>query len=149
MSNNPPLDEKAPSPPSPPPLPPQRYGFAANTLARLAHPFGYGPRPSTAVEYLRSVDSRSSRLGRGQTGTRWGTPSLLRSLLQSPKVPQVPTAGNNLPLTLLAAQLPQKEKPSIRQAFQSPLLISLRIEHTLSWRVGTSLKPSRSRIPPA
>ncbi|KAF6237496.1 hypothetical protein HO173_004386 [Letharia columbiana] len=68
MSKNPLQDEKSPSPPSPPPLPPQRYGFAANTLARLAHPFRYGPRPSTAVEYLRSTDSQPSRLS-GQTST--------------------------------------------------------------------------------
>ena len=88
MSSNPPLDEQAPSPPSPPPLPPPRYAFAANTLARLAHPFGYGPRPSTAVEYLRNMD-RPPRLN-GQTSMRWEAPSLLRSLLPPPKVPQVP-----------------------------------------------------------
>lgn len=68
MLNNPHPDEKAPSPPLPPPLPPQRYGFAANTIARLTHPFGHGPRPSTAVEYLRSMDSRSTRLT-AQTST--------------------------------------------------------------------------------
>lgn len=63
-----PHDEKAPSPPSPPPLPPQQYGFAANTLARLAQPFGYGPRSSTAVEHRRSVDPRPPRLS-GQKST--------------------------------------------------------------------------------
>ncbi|KAL9075511.1 MAG: hypothetical protein Q9161_001583 [Pseudevernia consocians] len=68
MSNIPPQDEKAPSPPSPPPLPPQRYGFAANTFARLAHPFGYGSRPATAVEHRRSIISRPSRLSE-QTST--------------------------------------------------------------------------------
>lgn len=95
MSDNLPQDEKAPSPPSPPPLPPQRYGFAANTFARLAHPFGYGPRPSTAVEYLRSMD-RPSRLS-GQTSTRWEAPSLLRSLFQTPKVPKVPQGNQASP----------------------------------------------------
>ena len=93
MSNNPSQGEKAPSPPSPPPLPPQRYGFAANTLARLAHPFGYGPRPSTAVEYLQRMD-RPSRLS-GQTSSRWEAPSLLHSLLKTPKVPQVPRGEGN------------------------------------------------------
>ncbi|CAD6573340.1 MAG: SEA (Seh1-associated) complex subunit [Alectoria sarmentosa] len=91
-----PQDEKAPSPPSPPPLPPQPYGFAANTLARLAQPFGYGPRSSTAVEHLRSVGSRPSRLS-GQTSTRWEAPSLLRSLFPPPKVPQVPQGNRKAP----------------------------------------------------
>ena len=96
MSNNTSQDEKAPSPPSPPPLPPQQYGFAANTFARLAHPFGYATRPSTAVEYLRSMDSRPSRLSE-QTSARWEAPSLLRSLFQTPKVPQVPQGNTESP----------------------------------------------------
>ena len=91
MSNSSSRDEKAPSPPSPPPLPPQRYGFAANTLARLAHPFGYGPRPPTAVEYLGSMDG-PSRLS-GQTSMRCEAPSrlpLLSPSLKAPQVSQVP-----------------------------------------------------------
>ena len=98
MSNSTSQDDKVPSPPSPPPLPPQRYAFAANTLARLAHPFGYGPRPSTAVEYLRSMD-RPSRLT-GQTSMRWEVSSLLPSSLPTPVVPrvsQVPQAPQGNP----------------------------------------------------
>ena len=87
MSNSLSQDDSVPSPPSPPPLPPQRYAFAASTLARLAHPFGYGPRPSTAVEYLRSMD-RPSRLS-GQTSMRWEVSSLSPSSLPTPKVPRV------------------------------------------------------------
>ena len=114
MSNSPYQDDKVPSPPSPPPLPPQRYAFAANTLARLAHPFGYGPRPSTAVEYLRSMD-RPSRLS-GQTSMRWEVSSLLPSSHPNPKVSLVP-------------QAPQRNRESPTDHLHSPTSLERTTQH--------------------
>ncbi|KAL6713898.1 SEA (Seh1-associated) complex subunit [Lecanora helva] len=79
----------APSPPPPPPLPPQRQGFVANALARVAQPFGYGSRPSSATGH-RSNGPRPSRLSI-QRSSRWAPKPSLRPLVAIlPKVPEVP-----------------------------------------------------------
>ena len=88
MSSSPYRDAEAPSPPPAPPLPPPRDGFAANAFARLSQTFSYGSQPSRAVG-CRPVDHRPSQLS-VQNSTRWAPMPLMRSLLLSPKVPQVP-----------------------------------------------------------
>ncbi len=92
MSNHPHGDAKAPSPPPAPPLPPERQGFVANALARVAQPFGYGPRP-TSITGHRASEPRPSRLSVLRS-SRWAPKPSLRSLSILPKVPEVPQGSN-------------------------------------------------------
>jgi WD40 repeat protein len=88
MSNHLAGDGKAPPPPPAPPLPPQRQGFVANALARVAQPFGYGSSLSNPTGH-RPIDLRDSPMSMHRSA-RWASGSLLRSLFILLKVPQVP-----------------------------------------------------------
>lgn len=94
MSNHLAGDGKAPPPPPAPPLPPQRQGFVANALARVAQPFGYGSRQPSAIRH-RPIDLRDPRLSVNRS-SRWASRSLLRSLFILPKVPQVPQGSQEI-----------------------------------------------------
>ena len=106
MSNHLAGDGKAPTPPPAPPLPPQRQGFVANALARVAQPFGYGSRLPSA-NGQRPIDPRDSRLS-VQRSSRWASGSLLRSLFILPKVPQAPQGSQetntDIELSLLSSR---------------------------------------------